>query len=122
MPINWLNRNTGNLADVSQTTPLPVQINDASTATSGVADQALTVDATIGGVSFAAFNAASNSVFWTLDAAQCRFTLDGSAPTATNGHVINPGDSGTWPKALAATAKFIRTTATSGVISATELK
>lgn len=86
------------------------------------ADQALTVDATAGGVQFAAFHADTAQVFWDCQAAQCRVTFDGSAPTASNGHLIEPGDSGVWPKALAAGAKFICTGAASGLIHASQLK
>lgn len=86
------------------------------------ADQALTVDATAGGVQFAAFHADTTQVFWDCQDAPCRVTFDGSAPTTTNGHLIQPGDSGIWTKALAAAAKFIRTGATSGLIHASQLK
>ena len=86
------------------------------------ADQALTVDATVGGVQFAAFHADTTHVFWTCETAQCRVTFDGTAPTATNGHVIDPGDSGTWRKELAVAAKWIRTGATSAAIAASQLK
>lgn len=86
------------------------------------ADQALAVDDTAGGVQFAAFHADTTEVFWDCQVAQCRVTFDGSAPTASNGHLIEPGDSGVWTKALAAAAKFIRTGATSGLIHASQLK
>jgi len=86
------------------------------------ADQALTVDATAGGVQFAAFHADTTQVFWSSEAGQCRVTFDNSAPSATNGHIIEVGDSGIWSTALAAAAKFFRTTATSAVISASQLK
>lgn len=105
---------------------LPVGIENAEInawVPNGVqADQALTVDATAGGVQFAAFHADTTEVFWDCQAAQCRVTFDGSAPTAANGHLLQPGDSGVWSKALAAAAKFIRTGATSGLIHASQLK
>jgi len=86
------------------------------------ADQRLTVDATAGGVQFSAFHADTTQVFWTCEDAQCRVTLDGSAPTTSNGHIINAGDSGVWSKALATAAKFIRTGSTSAVLHASQLK
>src|ERR1035437_6114877 len=86
------------------------------------ADQRLTVDATAGGVQFSAFHAATTNVFWSCEDQQCRVTFDSSAPTTTNGHVINAGDSGIWPKALATAAKFIRTTGASATIHASQLK
>jgi hypothetical protein len=86
------------------------------------ADQRLTVDATAGGVQFAALHADTLYVFWTCEDAQCRVTFDGSAPTTTNGHVVNPWDNGIWSKALAVAAKWIRTGATSAVIHASQMK
>lgn len=86
------------------------------------ADQALTVDATAGGVQFGALHADTTHVFWSCETAQCRVTFDASTPTTSNGHIIEPGDSGVWSKALAAAAKFIRTGATSAVIAASQLK
>lgn len=85
------------------------------------AAQTLTVDATVGGVQFAAFHADTKQVFWTCETAQCRVTFDDTAPTASAGHVINPGDSGVWSKALAVAAKFIRTGGTSASILASQM-
>jgi hypothetical protein len=85
-------------------------------------DQRLTVDATAGGVQLAAFHANTLYVFWSCEDAQCRVTFDNSAPTPTNGHIINVGDSGVWSKALATAAKWIRTGGTSAVIHASQLK
>lgn len=86
------------------------------------ADQRLTVDATLGGVQFAAFQAGTTHVFWSCEDAQCRVTFDGSAPLATNGHIINPLDSGVWSAALAAAARFIRTGGTSAIIHASQMR
>jgi len=86
------------------------------------ADQALTVDATAAGVQLAALHANTTHVFWSLETASVRVTFDASTPTTTNGHLLQPGDSGVWSKALAAAAKFIRTGATSGVVSASQMK
>ena len=84
-------------------------------------DQRLTVDATSGGVQFAAFNARTTHVLMTVEAAQLRFTLDSSAPTSTNGHVMNAGDVGIWPMSWIKAAKFIRTGETSATIHASPL-
>ena len=86
------------------------------------ADQALTVDATSGGVKFGALHADTTHVFWTNETAPCRVTFDNSAPTTTNGHLVNIGDSGVWSKAMAVAAKFIRTGGTSAVVSASQMK
>ena len=85
-------------------------------------DEALTVDATAGGVQLAALHADTTHVFWSNETAPCRVTFDGSAPTSTNGHLVNIGDSGIWAKATAAAAKFIRTGAVSAVVSASQMK
>lgn len=87
----------------------------------GETDQRLTVDATSGGVQLSAYGARVTHVFWTLETAQIRCTLDGSAPTSSNGHILEAGDSGVWPRAWFAAAKFIRTGSSSGVIHASPL-
>ena len=84
------------------------------------ADQRLTVDATAGGVQFAAFHADTTHVFWTSEDAECRVTFDDSAPATTNGHVISSGSSGIWSVAQASAAKFIRTGGVSAVIHASQ--
>jgi hypothetical protein len=104
---------------VEATTPLdPHNLVPNSTE----ADQALTVDATAGGVQFAAFHADTTHVEWDCQTAQIRVTFDNSAPTATNGHLIEIGATGIWPKAKASAAKFIRTGGVSGVLHASQLK
>jgi hypothetical protein len=60
----------------------------------GVPDQRLTVDDTAGGVQFSALDSKTRYVFWSCETAQCRVTFDNSAPTTTNGHIINIGDNG----------------------------
>ena len=85
-------------------------------------DQALTVDATAGGVQFAAFHADTTHVEFDIQTADVRVTFDGSAPTSSNGHLLPVGYSDTWSKAKASAAKFIRTGATSAVVHASQLK
>jgi len=84
-------------------------------------DQALTVDATAGGVQFAAWGRRVSHIFYTVADGPCRFTLDDSAPTATNGHLLYDKDSGVFPRSWFAAAKFIRTAATDAVIHASPL-
>jgi hypothetical protein len=86
------------------------------------ADQALTVDATEGGVPFAAFHADTTHVELDVQDAQIRYTVDGSAPTSSNGHILNPYARRVWPKTKAAAAKFIRTGSTSAIVHASQLK
>ncbi|MHB1345850.1 MAG: hypothetical protein ACYCX3_16085 [Thermoleophilia bacterium] len=84
--------------------------------------QTLTVDATVGGVAFAAFPAGTTHVFWSVEAAQCRVWPGGTAPTTTTGHVVDPGYSSVWSVASASAAKWIRTGTVSAVISASPMK
>jgi hypothetical protein len=83
-------------------------------------DQRLTVDDMVR--QFGAFHEETSAVYWTSEAAECRVTFDGSDPTASNGHIIPAGASGTWSVAMAAAARFIRTTATSAIIHASQLR
>jgi hypothetical protein len=87
-----------------------------------VPDEALAVADNAAGVKFTAFHSDTTQVLWDCQTAQVRVTFDDSAPSATNGHLINPGDSGIWPKALATAARFIRTGGTSAVIHASQMK
>ena len=85
-------------------------------------DQALTIDDTAGGVSLSAFPAGTDLVLLTLGTAEVRYTIDGSAPTTTNGHLLSAYDERVWHVNMASVAKFIRTGATSGVLHASPLK
>lgn len=85
-------------------------------------DQVLTVDDTAGGVQLSAFPAGTQQVLITLGTAEIRYTIDGSAPTTTNGHLLSAYDERVWHVDMAVAAKFIRTGATSGVLHASPLK
>lgn len=98
-----------------------MKLGDANFVSSGT-DQAKTVDATAGGVQLAAFPDNTTHVLISLETAEIRYTLDGSAPTATNGHILAAGEERVWPAAMASAAKFIRTGAVSGVLSVSHLK
>lgn len=90
--------------------------------TPGVDDQRLTVDATVGGVQFAtAFNDKTVRVMFDVQDYDVFCTVDGSAPTTTNGHKLYAGRPYTWQKEMAAAAKFIRATANSATIHLSEL-
>lgn len=84
-------------------------------------DQRLTVDSTSGGVQFTKYSDKVTHILYSVEDAQCRFTLDASAPTTTNGHVLEAGDMGIWPVSWFYAMKLIRTTATSAVIHASPL-
>ncbi len=86
-----------------------------------VADQRLTVDDTEGGVQLSGFHPNTTHVLYSVEGAQCRFTLDSSAPTTTNGHLLEAGDTGIFPVSWALAAKFIKTTETDATIHASPL-
>lgn len=56
----------------------------------------ITVDNTVGGVGFTAAKLNTTvppkRIYITVETAQCRFTYDGTAPTAALGHPLNPFD------------------------------
>ena len=94
----------------------------------------LTVDATVGGVGFASADLSSrptvndpydpvryvSEVFCTLETAQIRYTLDGTAPTTTVGHLLEIGDTLTIQgRDNIVRFRAIRTGSTSGTIMAT---
>jgi hypothetical protein len=79
----------------------------------------LTIDATVGGIALTAY-AANTKGFITVETASIRFTVNGTAPTTTVGHIADPGDV-IELDSLADMAAFraIRTTSVSAVITAT---
>lgn len=84
-----------------------------------VLGQSLTVDATAGGVQFAGYtNAQCLTVEVDLQTAAVWVTFDGSTPSSSNGHSINPGQCFTWSCDRFNGAKFIRQGATSGFMFA----
>ena len=89
-----------------------------------VAGQALTVDATAGGVQFGtAFNDKTSFVVFDIQTADVIVTFDGQTPAAgTKGHRLYAGQQYTWSKAAASAAKFIRATSTSGFVWASEFQ
>jgi hypothetical protein len=81
----------------------------------GLTDEALSVDNTAGGVQLAASGwSQSNTKYvdWQCQTDQIRVTFDGSAPTTTNGFLLNVNQSGSWSYDRAKAAKFIRVTNT----------
>lgn len=88
-----------------------------------VADQRLAVDGTAGGLQFTAYNAVSiNLVMFDIQTADVMCTVDGSAPTTTNGHRLYQGMAYTWATAMFNGAKFIAATATTAAIQASPLQ
>ena len=56
------------------------------------------------------------TVFITLETAPIRFWINGTDPTTTEGHLMQPGQSGTVKGAAITKFKAIRTGGTSGVL------
>ena len=85
---------------------------------SSVADQRLTVSTAV--VQLSAFGDTTNMVMFDIQDADVMCTIDGSTPSATNGHRLYQGRAYTWSTAMAQAAKFIRQGSTDGVIHASE--
>lgn len=83
--------------------------------------EAITVDGTAGGKALTTATVGVNTkAFITVETAQIMFTLDGTAPTTTVGHLLNVGDILKLDTAAdLASFRAIRTGATSGVIQCT---
>ena len=63
------------------------------TGSNASAHESKTVGATVGGVALTAGTyGTSIYAFITAETAQMRYTVDGTAPTTANGHLLNPGD------------------------------
>lgn len=88
-----------------------------------IADQRLTVSDAAGGVQFGTtFNVITDFVMFDVQDADVYATIDGSAPTTSNGHKLYQGRAYTWSKAMAQAAKFIRAGATDAAIHASEIQ
>lgn len=90
------------------------------------AGERLTIDATVGGIALTSGTYGTRRyAHITVETAQIRFRISGSAPTSSAGHLLNPGDSVQLDSAEdIASFRAIRTTSTSGAIEVTysELK
>ncbi len=68
----------------------------------------------------AALNVNTSHVYWTLEGADVRLTIDGSTPTTSVGHIFKDGNSGIWSAGWAKNAKVIAVSGT-GVFTISEL-
>ena len=68
----------------------------------------------------AALNVNTSHVYWTLEGADVRLTIDGSTPTTSVGHIFKDGNSGFWSAGWAKNAKVIAVSGT-GVFTISEL-
>ena len=85
---------------------------------SSVADQRLTVSTSV--VQLSAFGDTTNMVMFDIQDADVMCTIDGSTPSASNGHRLYQGRAYTWSTAMAQAAKFIRQAGTDAAIQASE--
>ena len=85
---------------------------------SSVADQRLAVSTAV--VQLAAFGDTTNRVMFDIQDADVMCTIDGSTPSASNGHRLYQGRAYTWSTAMAQAAKFIRQGGTDAAIHASE--
>ena len=82
------NLQVGN-ADVADLNPVPTKLIGSNAGASEV----LTVNNTVGGVGFTGAKITGQTkAFVTVETAQIRFTLDGTAPTTAVGHLLEIGD------------------------------
>jgi hypothetical protein len=102
---------------IDETNPFPVAVSGSNAGNY----EAITVDGTAGGKALTTATVRVNTkAFITLENAQIRFTIDGTAPTITVGHLFNPGDILKLDSAAdLASFRAIRTGATSGIIQCT---
>lgn len=84
--------------------PKPTILNDVV-----VPSQSLTVGIAAG--QFAAFNNATDLITFDVQTSNVRVRWDGTAPTATSGHILYAGNGYTFSKGLAQRCRFIRDTA-----------
>ena len=65
-------------------------------------------------------NVDTTHVYWTLAGADMRMSIDGSAPSVSNGHIIKDGNSGIWSRKWAESTKVIAISG-SGVFTISQL-
>lgn len=87
---------------------------------SGTSMRTLSVSGTATDFIVAALGANTSHVYWTLDGADVRLTIDGSTPTVSVGHIFKDGNSGIWSAGWAKNAKVIAISGT-GIFTISEL-
>ena len=87
---------------------------------SGTSMRTLSIGGTASNFIVAPLNPNTSHVYWTLEGADVRLTIDGSAPTVSAGHIFKDGNSGIWSAGWAKNAKVIAVSGT-GVFTISEL-
>lgn len=78
--------------------------------TPGATDERLAVSSTAVQLASASWSANTRAVILDIQGDNVMMTIDGSTPTATNGHDLVAGEKYTYHRELAKAAKFIRKT------------
>ena len=94
----------------------PMQLLPAS----NVTHRTLAVNGTAANFIGTALNGQTQHVYWTLEGCDARFSIDGTTPTASTGHIIKVNSSGIWSSAWANAAKIIAASG-SGTFTISEL-
>ena len=89
-------------------------------AANGALHRNLTVNSTATNFIVAALTADTTHVYWSLEGCDTRMSIDGVAPTTSDGHIIKDGHSGIWSRSWAQAAKVIAITG-SGKFTISEL-
>ena len=85
----------------------------------GVVDERLAVSSSVVTLTASGWTVLNTKqVLWDVQTNDIMVTFDGSDPSASNGHRLYAGQSGTWSLQLAKAARFIRQSA-DGVLQAT---
>ena len=87
-----------------------------------IARQVTTVSSSAIAFLASSLNSATTHVLWSIKDADINVSFDGVDPTASLGHSIADGTSGTWSREFAEQAKAIRTASTDVTITITELQ
>ena len=104
------------LADIKAAVEGILKVRQSTDAT---AYESVTITNSATALTAGTYGAATHAVI-TAETAPMRFRIDGTAPTASEGHLLNPGDTVTLTSAADIAAfRGIRTGATSGVIKVT---
>lgn len=80
----------------------------------------LSVSGTASSFIVAPLNVNTSHIYWSLEGADVRLTIDGNNPTVASGHFFANGNSGIWSAGWARSAKVIAISGT-GVFTISEL-
>lgn len=79
--------------------------------------QELTVSSTAVQLDTTKFGTVAREIVWSVETDSVRVTFDGTAPTASHGHLLPAGASGTWSVETASAARFLTTGADATIVA-----